>query len=32
VWKIPQRWLPGFRVAVVLIVVVEHKAALRWCI
>ena len=28
----PHSWLPGFKVAVVLTVVVEHNPALRWCI
>ena len=28
----PHSWLPGFRVAVVLMVVVEHNPSLRWCI
>lgn len=28
----PQSWLPVLRVAVVLMVVVEHNPSLRWCI
>src|SRR5216110_2278211 len=28
----PHSWLPGVRVAVVLMVVVEHNPTLRWCI